>query len=246
MPTFGSLFAGIGGFDEGLRRAGWQEAWQVEIDGACARVLENHFPGVERHQDVAQVGAHNLQPVDLVCGGFPCQDLSVAGRRKGLAGERSGLWFEFHRILAEIAPRWVLIENVPGLLSSNGGGDMAVVLSGLGELGYGWAYRVLDAQFFGVAQRRRRVFIVGCLGNPVGAVQVLFEPESCAGNPPPSRETQEGASSLFGDSATRPLRSHPRPGSNSEGGLVSTLQGGGRRGYRVDAEQAAGGGLIVP
>jgi site-specific DNA-cytosine methylase/intein/homing endonuclease len=121
-----------------------------------------------------------------------CQDLSLAGRRAGLAGERSGLFFEFMRIVAELTPRWVLIENVPGLLSSNGGRDMGTVLGTLAKLGYGYAYRVLDAQFFGVAQRRRRVFIVGCLGDAASAVKVLFEPDCLPGNPPPSREKGQG------------------------------------------------------
>ena len=117
-----------------------------------------------------------------------CQDVSVAGRREGLAGKRSGLWFQFYRVLAEIRPRWVIIENVPGLLSSNGGRDFATVLSGLAKLGYLSAWRVLDAQFFGVPQRRRRVFIVGSLGDGCAA-QVLFESESGAWDSPPSRET---------------------------------------------------------
>jgi len=122
----------------------------------------------------------------------------VAGRRAGLAGERSGLWHEFHRIIAEVAPTWVLIENVPGLLSSNGGRDLSVVLGGLAELGYGWTFRVLDSQYFGVAQRRRRVFIVGRAGG-VCPPEVLFEPESLPGHPAPSRTTgEEVAGSLGG------------------------------------------------
>ena len=225
---FGSLFSGVGGFDLGFEQAGHECAWQVEFDESCQRVLRRRFrpsecdqqgeqdpggfiassehpartgviSGPVLHSDVREVGAHNLTPVDLVCGGFPCQDLSVAGKRAGLDGDRSGLWFEFHRILAEIRPRWVVIENVPGLLSSNGGADMAVVLGGLGELGYGWAFRVLDAQHFGVAQRRRRVFIVGHLGEPWSAApEVLFEPESCGGYPPTRREAGEGVAGTLG------------------------------------------------
>jgi len=172
-----------------------QIKWQVEIDDYCARVLEKHWPNVRRYRDVKEVGVHNLEPVELICGGFPCQDVSVAGKRAGLAGERSGLWSEFHRVIAELQPRWVVIENVPGLLSSNNGQDMGAILGALAELGYGWAYRVLDAQYFGVAQRRRRVFIVGCLGDAGCAAQVLFESESCERDTPPSRETGEGTSS---------------------------------------------------
>jgi DNA (cytosine-5)-methyltransferase 1 len=144
-----------------------------------------------------------LAPVDVICGGFPCQDLSVAGRRAGLAGERSGLFYEFMRIVGEVAPRWVLIENVPGLLSSNGGRDMGAVLGTLGQLGYWWTWRVLDSQYFGVAQRRRRVFIVGHLGAPCPP-EVLFEPESLPGHPPTRGTQGEGvAGSLGGGSGSR-------------------------------------------
>jgi DNA (cytosine-5)-methyltransferase 1 len=133
--------------------------------------------------------------VDLVHGGFPCQDISVAGHRKGLGGERSGLWWEFHRILAELRPRWCVIENVAGLLSSNGGRDLGAILGALGDLGYGWAYRVLDGRHFGVPQRRRRVFIVGHLGG-VGGAQVLLEPEGVRRNPAPGREAGEDVAAL--------------------------------------------------
>lgn len=119
--------------------------------------------------------------VDLIYGGFPCQDVSVAGKRSGLAGERSGLWFEFERILSELRPRWAVIENVPGLLSSNKGNDFRVILNGLCELGYSVGWTILDAQNFGVPQRRRRVFVVAGLG--VGSVRsVLSLCESCGGN----------------------------------------------------------------
>jgi DNA (cytosine-5)-methyltransferase 1 len=118
------------------------------------------------------------------------------GKREGLAGERSGLWHEFRRIVAELAPRWVLIENVPGLLSSNGGRDFAVILRGLDELGYGVAWRVLDSQYFGVAQRRRRVFVVGYLGAPCPP-EILFEPESVSGHPAPCRTSGAGVAPLL-------------------------------------------------
>jgi DNA (cytosine-5)-methyltransferase 1 len=188
---FGSLFAGIGGFDLGLERAGMECAWQVEREKSCREVLRRHFPpdrsdGVS---DVRDAGwRKNLDPVELICGGFPCQDLSVAGRRKGLGGERSGLWWEFHRILGEIRPQWCLIENVPGLLSSGKGRDFGSILGALGDLGYGWAYRVLDARWFGLAQGRKRVFIAGCLGDWAGAAQVLLEPEGVRGDSEAGRE----------------------------------------------------------
>jgi len=187
--TYGSLFSGVGGFDLGLERSGMECAWQVEIDEQCGAVLEDHWAGVKRYGDITEVRGSELGGVDLVCGGFPCQDLSVAGRRAGLAGARSGLFHEFMRIVDEVSPRWVLIENVPGLLSSNEGRDMLTVVSEMGSLGYGWSYRILDAQYFGLAQRRKRVFIIGCLGDGRSAAEVLLEPESLCGDPAPSRET---------------------------------------------------------
>jgi len=127
------------------------------------------------------------EPVDVICGGFPCQDVSIAGKRKGFAGERSGLWSEFARIIEELKPGWVVIENVPGLLSSNQGRDFETILNQMVEFGYGVSWRVLDAQYFGVAQRRRRVFIVGSLGSGRSA-EVLFEREGVRWNPPARRE----------------------------------------------------------
>ena len=193
-----SLFSGIGGFDEGLRQAGCEIAACCEIDANCRQVLERHFSRVPIFTDIKQLTKQELinegvlgdgKPIDLICGGFPCQDLSVAGNRAGLAGERSGLFFDFMRIVDAVSPRWVLIENVPGLLSSNGGRDMGTVIGALAKLGYGYAYRTMDAQYFGVAQRRRRVFIVGHLGEPWSApAEVLFESESCERDTPPSRE----------------------------------------------------------
>lgn len=256
----GSLFSGIEGIGLGLERAGMELAWHCEMDRDCRKVLERWWPGNQCYEDVKDVD-ENATRVDVLCGGFPCQDVSVAGRRAGLAGERSGLFHEFVRIAQALTPRWVLIENVPGLLSSghtptcadgsctgcNPGADMATVTATLAELGYGWAYRVLDAQFFGVAQRRRRVFIVGCLGDTARAVQVLFEPESLSGDSPPSREagtrvaalTANGVGTCGADDnqgIVDTLRSHPRPGSNSNGALVTAVESG--PGYWNEADQA--------
>lgn len=173
---YGSLFTGVGGFDLGFERAGMECVWQVEFDKACQSVLKKHWSEVELFDDVRTVGKHNLEPVDVICGGFPCQDVSIAGKRAGLAGERSGLWSEFARIIDELEPKWVVIENVPGLLSSNRGRDFATVIRWLAERGYGVAWRILDSQYFGVAQRRRRVFIVASFGNG-RASEILFERE---------------------------------------------------------------------
>ena len=164
-------------------------------------------------------GRCGLEPVELICGGFPCQDLSVAGRRAGLAGERSGLFHEFMRITDEIAPTWVLIENVPGLLSSNDGRDMGTVTGTLADLGYGWAYRVLDAQYFGLAQHRKRVFIVGCLGDAGRAAQILFEPNCLPGHPAPRREAGERVTQSLTGGASSSSCGNPDD-NRAQGGFV--------------------------
>jgi DNA (cytosine-5)-methyltransferase 1 len=134
----------------------------------------------------------SIEPnVDLLVGGTPCQSFSVAGLRKGLDDPRGNLMLTYLAIADKYRPKWIVWENVPGVLSSNGGHDFASFLRGLGELGYGFAYRVLDAQYFGVAQRRRRVFVVGYLGDWQRAAAVLFERDSLCGNPAPSREKRE-------------------------------------------------------
>jgi len=180
-PTVGSLFSGIGGMDKGLHDAGWELKWQVEIDEYRRRVLSRHWPEVPKYDDITTVDPQELERVDLICGGFPCQDISVAGKRAGLAGDRSSLFWEFIRIADALRPRWLLIENVPGLFSSRSGRDFRAIIGALDERGYGVAWRVLDSQFFGVPQRRRRVYIVGHLGAPCPP-EILFESESLRGN----------------------------------------------------------------
>lgn len=196
--TFGSLFAGIGGFDLGLERSGMACQWQVEIDDVCRSVLRRHFEVATHGSDVRDVLPDEFVRPDVICGGFPCQDLSLAGRRAGLAGKRSGLFHEFMRIVSDFSPSVVLIENVTGLLSSNGGRDMSTVVYSLAQRGYGWSYRVLDAQYFGLAQRRKRVFIVGCIGGDYRrSAKILFESEGMPWDSPPSRKVgQEIAASL--------------------------------------------------
>lgn len=199
----GSLFSGIGGLDLGLERAGMKVQWQVEIDPFRRRVLKQHWPDVEQFEDVRDISyttktnirqqsnatetGGDLSCVDLLCGGFPCQDLSVAGRRAGIRAERSGLFFEFARLAGELRPDWLLIENVPGLLSSNQGKDFQTVLETLSELGYVCAWRILDSRYFGVPQRRRRVYIVGHIRADYAAA-VLFEPKGGAGDTQAGRE----------------------------------------------------------
>ena len=165
-----SLFAGVGGFDLALTRNGAEVVASVEIDKNARKILEKQFPNTTHLEDVKNVTGQQLFDLGfnadgIIVGGFPCQDLSVAGKRRGLAGERSGLFFEVVRLLEETKAKWFILENVPGLLSSNGGRDLGIVIGALAELGYGVAYRILDAQYFGVPQRRRRIFIVGCLGD---------------------------------------------------------------------------------
>ena len=139
--------------------------------------------------------------VDVLVGGTPCQSFSVAGLRKGLADPRGNLMLTYLAIAAKYRPKWVVWENVPGVLSSNGGNDFASLLRGLGELGYGFAYRILDAQYFGVAQRRRRVFVVGCFGDWQRAAAVLFERYSLQGHPAPRREKGKEVAPTVGTGA---------------------------------------------
>ena len=206
-----SFFTGIGGFDLGFELAGIETVSQCEIDKYACSTLENHWPGVERYNDITTVHL-NRGSTDIITGGFPCQDLSVAGKREGLAGERSGLFHELVRVVDECRPRYVVWENVPGLLSSNGGRDFATVLSEFAKIGYFGAWRVLDSQHFGVAQRRRRVFGVFAEGysgwRRAGAI--LFEPESGRRNTAPGRSETQEASDSIEDGVAYALRSGRR------------------------------------
>lgn len=190
----GSMFAGIGGFDRGFERAGFDVVWCIEWDKNAQAVLRKRFPKATVYGDIREVDPAQLERVDVVCGGFPCQDLSVAGKRAGLAGERSGLFHDAMRIVRRLRPSVLILENVPGLLSSNRGLDFATVLR---EVGEGWdcqevAWRVLDSQYFGVAQRRRRVFIVGS-ARAGCAEQILALAEGSGGNPPSRDKAREDA-----------------------------------------------------
>ena len=185
--TVGSLFSGIEGFGLGFQRAGMRLSYTCEINSNARAVLQHRFPTVPHFTDVKELTADALEarqikPPRLVCGGFPCQGLSTAGKYRGLQDERSNLFFEAARIIEETRPRWVVIENVPGLLRSNGGRDMGAVLGTLGDLGFHVAYRVLDSRGFGVPQRRRRVFIIGRRGGDgSGPREVLLEQEGRLG-----------------------------------------------------------------
>lgn len=157
MPlTFGSLFAGIGGIDLGFERAGMVCKWQVEIDEYARRVLGKHWPNVRRWDDVCTWPQPDTRSVDCIVGGFPCQDISNAGKRAGIDGERSGLWREYIRIVRELRPRFIVVENVAALLVRG----MGRVLGDLAESGYDAEWRVLSAREFGAPHIRRRLFIV--------------------------------------------------------------------------------------
>lgn len=202
--THGELFAGISGFGVGFARSGIETVWRVENDPHCQRLLRSHYPDTLLLGDVKDCGAHNLPPVDIISFGSPCQDLSVAGKRGGFAGERSGLFFEAIRIIRELRPTIAVWENVGGAQSSYRGRDFAVAIQALAESGamdIGWA--VLDARWFGVAQRRRRVFIVADFGGR-RAAQILAIPHGLRGDTPPSRETgQDVAGTLGGGAGSR-------------------------------------------
>lgn len=153
--TFGSLFAGIGGFDLGFQRAGMVCKWQVEIDDYANRVLAKHWPAVHRERDIRQCGRHNLQRVDVICGGFPCQDISYAGLGAGLEGERSGLFFEAVRVVRELRPRAVVLENVAALLTRG----LDRVLGTLAEVGYDAEWHCIPAAAVGAPHIRDRLFV---------------------------------------------------------------------------------------
>jgi DNA (cytosine-5)-methyltransferase 1 len=220
---FVSLFAGVGGFDLGLERSGHTCVGQVEIDKHAQSVLTRHWPDVPKHDDVTtaidwadEIGLTGN--VDLVAGGFPCQDLSVAGKRAGLDGKRSGLFYDALAFAKAVKAKTILLENVPGLLSSNQGRDFGVLLTELADAGYSnIEWRVLNSQFFGVAQRRRRVFIVASLGTEPFRT-VLSECESSAGD----SETSDQEGQEVTGNAQRSVRTGSIVGSNIVGSLCAS------------------------
>jgi DNA (cytosine-5)-methyltransferase 1 len=241
--TAASLCAGVGAFELALQRAGIRTAVSAEIDRDCRGVLARHFPGTTLLNDITEVTGDQLRAAGFVPGrgittaGWPCQGNSAAGLQQGMDDPRSGLWRHVVRILGEARPRWFIGENVQNLLVVNGGRDLRTVLRDLDELGYGVAGRVLDAQFFGLAQRRKRLWLVGCLGDGAAPAEVLLEPDGGVGDP----------ATVCTASAGSPRGRQGGTGDRRGAGprlTVSTLQGGGKRGHRIDAEGAAGGHLI--
>jgi DNA (cytosine-5)-methyltransferase 1 len=184
-----------------------------EIEAFPRAVLKHHYPDTPLHGDFTTIQADEYGPIDVLVGGTPCQSFSIAGLRGGLADERGNLALEYIRLVDRLRPRWVVWENVPGVLSSASGRDFGAFLGGLGECGYGWSYRVLDAQYFGLAQRRKRVFVVGCLGDWRGSAQVLAIPEGLRGHPAPSRTQGEGIAPTIEAGANRTGGTRP-PGTS--------------------------------
>ena len=172
---YGSVCSGIEAASVAWEWLGWKASFVSEIEPFPRAVLRHRFPHIPLHGDFTTIKSGDYEPIDLLVGGTPCQAFSVAGLRGGLEDERGNLALEFIRLVKRLGPRYVLWENVPGVLSSNGGRDFGSILGALVQIGYGVAYRILDAQFFGVPQRRRRVFVVGCLGDPKLAAKILFD-----------------------------------------------------------------------
>ncbi|NBX70048.1 MAG: DNA cytosine methyltransferase, partial [Proteobacteria bacterium] len=185
---YGSVCSGIEAASVAWHNLGWEPQWFSEIEQFPSDVLKHRFPTVPNLGDMTTINQNPIadeRPIDLLVGGTPCQSFSVAGLRKGLADPRGNLMLTFLSIADKLRPKWIVWENVPGVLSSNGGKDFGTFLGALGELGYGFAFRTLNAEYFGVAQRRRRVFVVGYLGDWRVAAAVLFERESLQGNTKP-------------------------------------------------------------
>ena len=194
---YGSVCSGIEAASAAWHPLGWRAAFVSEIEPFPCAVLAHHYPDVPNYGDMTKFKEWPDATLDVLVGGTPCQSFSVAGLRKGLADPRGNLMLTYLAIAAKYRPRWLVWENVPGVLSSNGGRDFASLLRGLAELGYGFAYRILDAQYFGVPQRRRRVFVVGHLGDWRRAAAVLFERHSLQGHPAPIREAGQSVAGTF-------------------------------------------------
>jgi DNA (cytosine-5)-methyltransferase 1 len=190
---YGSVCSGIEAATVAWEPLGWTPAWFSEIEEFPKRVLDFHYPEVKNLGDMTKIYDNEIfkkKDIDILVGGTPCQSFSIAGDRKGLDDPRGDLALEFLRIAKVKKPRWFIWENVPGILSSNGGKDFGAFLRSIQKLGYGFAYRVLDAKNFGVPQKRRRVFIVGYLGDWRSAAAVLFESDCCQGNSSSSEKTE--------------------------------------------------------
>ena len=194
-----SLFSGIGGFDIGLARAGFEITSHCEINEFCRSILKRHWPNVPCHENIKKLHATDIPESDIWAGGFPCQDVSLArmGSREGLKGKRSGLFYDFARLVGEARPRVVLLENVAGLLNSHSGKDFGTVIGTLADLGYSVGWRLFNSKYFGVPQSRQRVYIVGCHRDGQGPGKILFEAERSEGNAQKGKQNGKAALSPF-------------------------------------------------
>ena len=237
---FGSVCSGIEAASVAWEPLGWNPVFFSEVDAFPSAVLAHRWPSIPNHGDMTKFKewGYGVGAIDVLVGGTPCQSFSVAGLRGGLDDDRGNLALVYARILEHLRPRWFVWENVPGVLSSNGGRDFASIIGAFQELGYGWAYRTLDAQFFGVPQRRRRIFVVGCAGDWRAPAAVLFEPESLRGDSPKSRkETEEASRSTGGSIEARRWPKRVAPTLNAAFGKKLGLE---------DQHALGGGGLFVP
>ena len=245
---YGSVCSGIEAATAAWHPLGWKASFFSEIEAFPRSVLAHHYPETPLHGDFTTIRAGEYEPIDLLVGGTPCQSFSVAGLRGGLDDDRGNLALEYLRLADRLRPRWLVWENVPGVLSSNGGRDFGSILGGMGELGYGVAYRVLDAQFFGVAQRRRRVFVVGYLGDWRRAAAVLFERHSLSGNPAPRREKGPGVAALTANGVGT---CGADDNQGQAGHLIASdvcgalATGGGGRAFPGTSAQDAGSGYLI-
>lgn len=226
---FISLFSGIGGLDLGLERAGMTCVAQVEIDPFCRTILARHWPDVPKYEDVREY--HPDRAVDAVAGGFPCQDISVAGKRAGLAGQRSGLFWEAMRIVDESRPRFVLLENVAGLLSSNGGRDFGTVLEALADRGFAVEWSVVSACAVGAPHVRRRLFILAYASGEHGQEWLANTDSPQAGAATPTLRTDGNGEHAW----------------NRPGIWLASARGGGRMAYGIAGRMVkAAGNAVVP
>lgn len=233
---FGSVCSGIEAASVAWHPLGWRAAFYSEIEKFPRAVLAHHYPDVPLHGDFTTIEAGIYDAIDLLAGGTPCQSFSIAGLRKGLTDDRGNLSLEFIRLASRLSPRWLVWENVPGVLSSNKGRDFGAFLGGLAECGYGFAYRVLDAQYFGVPQRRRRVFVVGYLGDWRPAAAVLFERESLLRDLTPRREKGKGIARCLRARANSSHREDSETLIASTGEVAHCLNAGGmgRQDYETE------------
>lgn len=233
---FLSVCSGIEAASVAWNPLGWKAVAFSEIEPFPSAVLAHHYPDTPNWGDMTKYKEWPDVAIDLLCGGTPCQSFSVAGLRKGLDDPRGNLMLTFGAIAAKYRPKWLVWENVPGVLSSNQGRDFGTFLGMLGQLGYGFAYRILDAQFFGVPQRRRRVFVVGCLGDWRAAAAVLFERHGLSGDPAPSRKTRQNLAPTL--SARTKGGGGLGTDFDCDGGLVAQAFGGNNTAGAIDVATA--------